>query len=127
MRRLLVSRFWSPPLFFAQSPAERALNMVLPPLTWGLVCGLLSGVNRVAFLVGIALSVFGAFGAGRQQLGIGSGLLRGVFAGALFGASVLTGHVLIGSGSLLFHPASLQVFFTAVLGACFAAWGGGSR
>jgi hypothetical protein len=124
---LLVNRFWSPPLLRAQSPAERALNVALPPLVWGLLCGLLSGVDRVAFTIGIAFSVLGAFGAGRQQLGVGPGLLRGLFAGTLFGASVLAGHALVGSSSLLFHPAWLQVVFTAAVGACFAAWGGWSR
>lgn len=127
MRQLLLNRFWSPPLLQAQSPAERALNVVLPPLAWGLLCGLLSGVNRTAFTVGIALSVLGAFGAGRQQLGVGSGLLRGLFAGASFGIAVLVGHAWVGAGELLFPSAWEQVAFTAAMGACFAACGGWSR
>lgn len=126
MRQLLLNRFWSPPLFRTQSSAERALNVVLPPLAWGLLCGLLSGVNRAAFTVGIALSVLGAFGAGRQQLGVGSGLLRGLFAGTSFGVAVLVGHAMVGTGELLF-PAWEQVAFTAAMGACFAAGGGWSR
>lgn len=127
MRRLLVNRFWSPPLLRAQSPTERALNAALPPLIWGLLCGLLAGIDRTAFTIGVALSVFGAFGAGRQQLGARSGFLRGLFAGTLFGTSVLAGHTLVGSGSLLLQPAGLQIVFTAAVGACFAACGGWSR
>lgn len=126
MRRLLADRFWSPPLLRLQSPAERALNMAVP-LVWGLLCGLLSGVDRAAFTIGLAASVIGAFGAGRQQLGAGAGLLRGVFAGTLFGVSVLAGHAILGSGSLLLHPVWLQIVFTAVVGGTFAACGGWSR
>jgi hypothetical protein len=127
VRRLLVSRLWLPPLFRVQSPAERALNLALPPLVWGLLCGALSSVNRLSFTVGLALSVLGAFGAGRQQLGLGSGLLRGILAGTLFGASVLTGQAIAGTDSTLFHPAWLQVVFTAVVGGTFASCGGWSR
>jgi len=125
--RIVIGRFWAPPLFRLQSPLERALNIVAPPLVWGLLCGLLSGVNRSAYLVGLALSISGAFGAGRQQLGAGAGAIRGAIAGTIFGAFVLAGHALAGGGSMLLHPESLQVVFTATIAATFAAGGGWSR
>ena len=127
MRDLLVSRFWSPPLFGVQPTLARGLNLTLPPLLWGVFCGLLSGVGPYVFIAGLVLSFLGAFGAGRQQLGAGSGLLRGVAAGTFFGASVLAGHAIAGSGSLMFQPAWLQVAFTAVVGGAFGACGGWSR
>lgn len=127
MTRLFVNRFWWPPLLCTQSSVERALNLALPPLLWGILCGLLSVVSPTAVAVGLALSVLGAFGAGRQQQSAYTGLLRGVLAGSLFGVSVLAGHAAVGAGSVPFHPAGLQVAFTAAVGGAFAACGGWSR
>lgn len=128
MKRILLGRFWLPPLFHAQSLSERILNAVMPPVAWGILCGLLSGVDSLAYAIGLALSLIGAFGAGRQHLGARAGALRGLAVGATFGASVLAGNALGGGAAeMLPDPRFLQVAFAATIASGIAAIGGLTR
>lgn len=127
MRNLLRKRFWEPPLLRDQSRWLGLANVFAPPLLWGLLCGLLCGVSRAAFIVGLALSLAGAFGAGRQHLGILAGACRGALAGTLFGGAILAGRGLGGGGTLLFHVPVLQVVFTGSVAALLGVTGGLTR
>jgi hypothetical protein len=127
VRELLRNRFWAPPLLRDQPRALGLLNVFAPPLLWGMLCGLLCGISRIAFIVGLVLSLIGAFGAGRQHLGILAGTCRGGLAGALFGGAILAGRGLGGGGTLLFHLPILQVVFTGSVAAFLGALGGLSR
>ncbi len=128
MRHVLIRRFWSPPLFRDQPHAAQVVNAVALPVLWGLLCGLVAGVDAVAYAVLVALSVFGAFGAGRQHAGAGAGALRGLAAGLIFSACVLVGHAISGLATdVLPHPAVLQLAFAAMIATTLGGTGGFSR
>lgn len=128
MTHILIQRFWSPPLFDSQPFAMRAINAVALPVLWGMLCGLFAGVDAIAYLVLLALSMLGAFGAGRQHAGAGAGALRGLAAGLMFGASILAGHALSGAATnVLPHPETLQLAFAGAIATVLGATGGFSR
>jgi hypothetical protein len=126
--RLLIGRFWAPPLFSLQSPPARFFNAVATPILWGLWCGLLAGISPLGYGAALLLSLAGAFGAGRQHHGLIAGVLRGLAAGVTFGVSVLVGHALGGAGaSTLPHPEALQVLFAGTAASVLAGVGGVTR
>lgn len=127
MRHVLTTRLWWPPLLRELPPALGLLNVVAPPLLWGVLCGVLSGVSHGAFLSGVVLSFVGAFAAGRQHDGRSAGLTRGFVAGTLFGLAILLGHAVHDAGALVLEPPFLQVAFTATVAASLGALGGNAR
>jgi hypothetical protein len=78
------------------SPGRRLFEGVLLPSGFGLLCGLALGVSAALYLVGVALSLLGGIGGGAQYARRGDALLRGLVAGALFGAFILIGFELGG-------------------------------
>jgi hypothetical protein len=78
------------------SPGRRLFEGVLLPSGFGLLCGLALGVSTALYLVGVVLSLLGGIGGGAQYARRGDALLRGLVAGALFGAFILIGFELGG-------------------------------
>jgi hypothetical protein len=78
------------------SPARRFFEAAILPSGFGLLCGLALGVSAPLYLVGVILSLFGGIGGGAQYARRRDALLRGLGAGALFGAFILLGFELGG-------------------------------
>ena len=66
------------------------------PSIFGLLCGLALGLSAPLYLVGVVLSLFGGVGGGAQYARRRDALLRGLVAGAIFGAFILLGFELGG-------------------------------
>jgi hypothetical protein len=77
-------------------PARRFFEAAILPSGFGLLCGLALGVSAPLYLVGVNLSLFGVIGGGAQYARRRDALLRGLGAGALFGAFILLGFELGG-------------------------------
>jgi hypothetical protein len=101
----------------------------LSPVAFGLVCGALLGISGAAFLALQAVGIAGGYWAGLEHAGLRAGAARGVTGGALFGASILLGHVLAGGSDhgLLPEPELLQVVITVSSGTLLGVLGARSR
>jgi hypothetical protein len=78
------------------SPARRFLDALILPSVFGLLCGLALGVSAPLYLIGVIVALFGGIGGGAQYARRSDALLRGLVAGALFGAFILLGFELGG-------------------------------
>lgn len=99
------------------------------PVTFGAVTGYFLGVSEGTYLILSIIGVLGGIGAGFDHLGAGAGTRRGVFAGLLFGASILIAHEIHGAEAKaeLPEPEILLLVLTTALGAAFGALGGWLR
>ncbi len=84
------------PQWSEMSPARRFFEVPVLPSVFGLLCGLALGLSAPLYLVGVVLSLFGGVGGGAQYARRRDALLRGLVAGALFGAFILLGFELGG-------------------------------
>jgi hypothetical protein len=78
------------------SPARRFFDALILPSVFGLLCGLALGVSGALYLVGVIIALFGGIGGGAQYARRSDALVRGLVAGALFGAFILLGFELGG-------------------------------
>jgi hypothetical protein len=78
------------------SPARRFFEALILPSAFGLLCGLALGVSGALYLIGVLLALLGGIGGGAQYARRNDALLRGLVAGALFGAFILIGFELGG-------------------------------
>ncbi len=116
----------TPPLFRDRSrPVQVLLGGVLPAL-FGAVAGILLGVSSGAYwAIGIVAGI-GGFLAGFEHRDGWGGADRGMVGGAIYGASLLITHKLVGTHakvSLGSFPPLLAVF-TAIIGILLGAAGG---
>jgi hypothetical protein len=105
------------PQWEEMSPARRGFEALVLPSAFGLLCGLALGVSAPLYLVGVVLSLFGGTGGGAQYARRSDALLRGLVAGALFGAFILLGFELGGEDEPkvdLPHPHAVLLVFTVV-------------
>ena len=105
------------PQWEEMSPGRRFLEALFLPSGFGLLCGLALGVSAPLYLVGVVLSLFGGTGGGAQYSRRRDALLRGLVAGALFGAFILLGFELGGEAEAkvdLPHPHAVLLIFTVV-------------
>lgn len=105
------------PQWEEMSPARRFFEVFVLPSGFGLLCGLALGVSAPLYLVGVVLSLFGGIGGGAQYARRRDALLRGLMAGALFGAFILLGFELGGEDEAkveLPHPHVILLVFTVV-------------
>ena len=118
-----------PPLLFDRPRSLQVLLAVVVPVVYGAITGIFLGISEPVYVVLSLLGVLGGVGAGIEHLGAREGALRGVFAGAMFGGSILIAHEIHGAEAKadLPDPAILLVVLTAVLGAGFGALGGRLR
>jgi hypothetical protein len=105
------------PQWEEMSLARRFFEALILPSAFGLLCGLALGVSAVLYLVGVLLSLFGGVGGGAQYVTRRDALIRGLVAGALFGAFILLGFELGGEDEPkveLPHPHVVLLVFTVV-------------
>lgn len=79
------------PQWEEMSPARRFFEAVILPSAFGLLCGLALGVSGPLYLIGVVLALLGGIGGGAQYARRSDALVRGLVAGALFGAFILLG------------------------------------
>lgn len=79
------------PQWEEMSPARRFFEALILPSVFGLLCGLALGVSGLLYLIGVVLALLGGIGGGAQYARRSDALLRGLVAGALFGAFILIG------------------------------------
>jgi hypothetical protein len=105
------------PQWEEMSPARRFFEALILPSGFGLLCGLALGVSGPLYLIGVVLSLFGGIGGGAQYARRSDALLRGLVAGALFGAFILIGFELGGEDEAkidLPDPHVVLLVFTVV-------------
>ncbi len=109
-------------------PLQVVIAAVVPAV-FGAICGVLLGINEIAYLVLALLAIAGGFVAGMEHRGPAEGALRGLVGGSLFGGFILIAHEATGEEATaeLPHPAIILVAVTAVFGVLLGALGGRAR
>jgi hypothetical protein len=117
------------PLLSDRHPAIQAFFLVVGPILFGVLCGVLLDHSSAAYVIASVLSAAGGFLAGFEHAGWRGGALRGVLGGALFGSSILVGHAIDGAHETvkLPDPHALLVVATVLFGTILGALGGRSR
>lgn len=120
---------WPPPLFRDLEPGHRALNAVVMPILFGVLCGWILGVSEGAYLVLTTLGIAGGVAGGFEHLGAREGALRGVVGGVLFASSILLTNAAIGADpeAKLPDPEILLVVVFGAIGCGLGAFGGFRR
>lgn len=118
-----------PPLMSANPLPVQVVLVVVVPVAFGVITGIFLGLSETVYIVLSIIGILGGVGAGFDHLGAREGALRGLLAGALFGASILIAHELHGRAAKahLPDPEIVLVLVTTVLGVAFAAVGGALR
>lgn len=114
-----------PTLFSDRDRRGQVIFAGLLPAIIGAVAGILLGVSSGGYWAIGALAALGALVAGFEHLDVRSAALRGLVAGAVYGAALLLAHAIAGTDakvSLGSFPPFLVVI-TAVAGALLTAAG----
>jgi hypothetical protein len=114
-----------PPLLMSRPPAQRFLLVGVVPAVFGAIAGVILGVSAPVYWVLQLLAIAGGFLAGLEHPTAKEAALRGLAAGAVFGAFILIAHAVAGTDekvSLGDAPIFLVVI-TAVVGAILGALG----
>ena len=122
MRRL-------PPLMSENPRGLQIVLVVIVPAVYGAITGYFLGTSEAVYLVLSIVGVVGGIAAGFDHVGWKAGALRGIAAGAIFGASILIAHEIHGESAKAHipDPAILLIVLTTVLAVAFAAIGGWAR
>ena len=75
--------------FSQQPPVARALGVVVGAVVLGAIAGLLLGVSAPGYWVVQVIATIGGFLGGTEHIGWRPGLVRGLVAGVLYGATIL--------------------------------------
>ena len=107
---------------------EMALVVVVP-IVYGAITGVVLGESEPAYLVLSLLGIAGGFVAGLEHEGALEGFYRGLLGGLLFGTSILVAHGIadVEPKAELPDPETLLIVITAVFGAALGALGGRMR
>ena len=118
-----------PPLLSSRSPAQQILLANVVPAGFGVIAGILLGINEIVYLVVSVLAIGGGYFAGLEHPDTESGAIRGVIGGLLFGSFILLAHEATGEEAKaeLPEPAILLAVLTTAFGAGLGALGGRSR
>src|SRR5260370_3646814 len=94
------------PLLAARSPTLQVLSAIVLPIVFGLICGIVLGVNGALYGVLTVLAILGGIGAGYQHYDAAEGAARGRAGGLLFGTFILFAHPVAGTHAqpALPHP-----------------------
>jgi hypothetical protein len=111
---------------------SHGLEMVLVivvPVVYGAIVGVLLGVSEPAYVVTSLLGILGGFVAGLEHEGALEGFYRGMLGGLLFGVAILTAHGIADEPAKahLPDPEILLVTITTGFGAALGAAGGWVR
>jgi hypothetical protein len=98
----------------------------LGPLLFGAVCGFVLSESATGWWVLQAVAALGGLAGGVEHDGPRPGALRGLVAGALFGAGIVVAHAISAEQPLALVPSpiGILVIVTAVLGTLLGAIGG---
>ncbi len=118
-----------PRLFGSRSWLGRLTVAAVLPAAYGVLCGWLLGVDKVAYTIVALLGLLGAYSAGLEHEDSRAGGLRGLIGGAIFGGAVLATHHATGARatSALPSPEVLEVAITGGVGLVLGRWGGARR
>ena len=118
-----------PPTLLSHPPGTQLVLAIVVPAVFGVICGILVGVNETAYLVLSLLAIGGGYFAGLEHRGAAEGAIRGLNGGLLFGVFILFAHEFANTEpkAELPDPKILLVVITTVLGAGLGALGGRSR
>ena len=117
----------SPPSRFSDLPRPVQVQIAgLGPLLFGAVCGFVLSESATAWWALQALAALGGLAGGTEHVGPRPGALRGLVAGALFGAGIVLGHAASAEPPLAIVPSPIAVLImiTAVAGSLLGALGG---
>jgi hypothetical protein len=96
---------WPPPLLDSRSPAARVLVVVVTPVAFGVLCGVMLGVSAAVYLVlTLPIAIAGGFLAGLEHTSPREAARRGVLGGALFGSTIVVVHAIIGNKAKVDPP-----------------------
>jgi hypothetical protein len=114
-----------PPLLTSRPPALRAPLVVLGPILTGAVGGWLLNESGTWYLVYVTVMILAGVGTGMEHETRRGAALRGLSGGALFAASILVTHELIGGSmaATLPNPPVLIVAIYGAAGTLFATLG----
>ncbi len=103
--------------------------VVVVPVVFGAVTGIVLGLSEPVYLVLTLLGILGGFLAGMEHEGALEGFYRGLLGGLLFGTAILTANGLADEPpkAHLPDPEVLLITITAAFGAALGALGGGMR
>lgn len=115
----------APRLLESRPRHEQALLLVVAPAILGFLTGAALGLAAGAYLVLNLVAVAGGVLAGLEHRRVGTGALRGLLGGAVFGVSVLLTNSLFGAEptATLPNPVGLLVVISAGVGALLGALG----
>jgi uncharacterized membrane protein (UPF0136 family) len=119
-----------PPPLFSTLPRPVQVQVAgLGPLLVGAVCGFLLGESESGYWALSFLAAVGGLAGGFEHDGVRAGALRGVVAGALFGAGLLGADAVSADPRLAAVPSPLAliVIVTAAIGAALGAVGASAR
>ena len=118
-----------PPLLSSRDPGLQVVLGNVVPCVFGLITGILLGINEIAYIVANVLGILGGYGAGLEHRDGSEGALRGVAGGAQFGIFILLGHEISGldAEAHLPEPQVLLVVLTTFFGGLLGGLGGRAR
>jgi apolipoprotein N-acyltransferase len=114
-----------PPLFMSRPPAQRFLLAGVVPAVFGAITGVILGESAPLYWVLQVLAIIGGLLAGLEHPTAREAAVRGLAAGAVFGAFILIAHAVAGTDEKVSLGSApiLLVVITAVVGAILAALG----
>ena len=106
-----------------------AVIVVVVPLVFGAITGIMLGISEPVYLVLSLLGILGGFGAGLEHEYALEGFYRGLLGGLLFGFGILlaSGIADVEPKAHLPEPEVLLIAITAGFGAVLGALGGRMR
>ncbi len=112
-----------------RAPGLEAFIVVVVPLLFGAITGIMLGVSEPVYLVLSLLGILGGFAAGLEHEDALEGFYRGLLGGLLFGTGILLAHGIADTAAKaeLPEPEILLVAITAGFGAALGALGGRLR
>jgi apolipoprotein N-acyltransferase len=113
-----------PELFENRTMGLKVVLVLLVPLVFGAICGLVLGPSATWYLVLQGVAALGGLLAGLEHRKLGQAAIRGLLAGLVFGIAIVAAHLLSGATDhgLMPQPVLLPVI-TAVAGALLTALG----
>jgi hypothetical protein len=118
-----------PHLLHERPAVGQIILVVLVPLAFGVLTGIMLGISEIAYLVLSVLGIAGGFVAGLEHESALEGFYRGVIGGQLFGVGILLAHGIadVEPEAHLPDPEILLVAITALFGMGLGALGGRMR
>ncbi len=112
-----------------RSTVEEAIAVVVVPLVFGLITGVMLGISEPVYLLLTLLGILGGFAAGLEHEYALEGFYRGLLGGLLFGFGILLAHGIadVAPKAELLEPEVVLIAFTAAFGGGLGALGGRMR